>query len=258
MGKSFAMVLSNREIAHNIYSLEFEITPEISKSTPGQFINIRVRGEDAPFFRRPFSIAGTDDESAEIIYEVVGRGTYYLSLLETGDSLDILGPLGSGFRFEKENSDILLIGGGIGLPPLLFLAQTMSHNGISPMLLAGFRTKSVNYLPRDTDRVLYATNDGTLGHNGYITDLLTEKLRDKKYERIYACGPDPMLSKVIEIADEFKASCSVSVENVFGCGTGLCLGCIMENSLKRFTETGRKYALACKDGPVFDASDLIL
>ena len=258
MGKSFVMVLSNREIAHNIYSLEFETTPEISKSTPGQFINIRVRGEDAPFFRRPFSIAGTDDESTEIIYEVVGRGTYYLSLLETGDSLDILGPLGSGFRFEKENSDILLIGGGIGLPPLLFLAQTMSHNGISPMLLAGFRTKSVNYLPSNTDRVLYATNDGTLGYNGYITDLLIEKLRDKKYERIYACGPDPMLSKVIEIADEFKVACSVSVENVFGCGTGLCLGCIMENSLKRYTETGRKYALACKEGPVFDASDLIL
>ncbi len=258
MGKAFVKILSNKKIAHNIYSLEFESTPEISISTPGQFINIRIRGEDAPFFRRPFSIAGTNEQSAEIIYEVVGSGTYYLSLLGTGDSLDIIGPLGTGFRFDKEKSNVLLIGGGIGLPPLLFLSQKMSYNGINPMLLAGFRTKMVNYLPRHTDPVLYATNDGTLGYNGYITDLLTDKLSEKKYERIFACGPEPMLSKVMEISDEFNVACSISVEKVFGCGTGLCLGCIIENSLKRYTETGKKYSLACKAGPVFDAADLIL
>ena len=258
MGKAFVKVLSNTEIAHNIYSLEFESTPEISLSTPGQFINIQVRGEDAPFFRRPFSIAGTNGQSAEIIYEVVGNGTYYLSSLGIGDSLDIIGPLGTGFKFDKEKSNILLVGGGIGLPPLLFLAQKMSHNGINPMLLAGFRTKTVNYLPRHTNPILYATNDGTLGYNGYITDLLIDKLTEKDCERIFACGPEPMLSRVKEISDEFNAACSVAVEKLFGCGTGLCLGCIIENSLKRYTETGKKYSLACKEGPVFDAADLIL
>ena len=258
MGKAFVKVLSNRKIARNIYSIEFESTPEISISTPGQFINIKVRGENTPLFRRPFSIARADDQSTEIIYEVVGNGTYYMSLLGTGDSLDIIGPLGTGFRFDKEKSNVLLIGGGIGLPPLLFLAQKMSSYGINPMLLAGFRTKSANYLLNLNNPILFATNDGTLGYNGYITDLLIEKLNENKYERIFACGPEPMLSKVMEITDEYNAACSISVENVYGCGTGLCLGCIIENSLKRYTETGKKYSLACKEGPVFDAADLIL
>ena len=258
MGKAFVKILSNREIARNIYSLEFESTPEISISIPGQFINIKVRGENAPLFRRPFSIARTSEQSAEIIYEVVGNGTYYLSLLGTGDFLDIIGPLGTGFRIDKNSADVLLIGGGIGLPPLLYLADKLSSYNINPLLLAGFRTKSANYLSNLNNPVIFATDDGTLGHNGYITDILIEKLNENKYEKIFSCGPEPMLSKVIEISDEYKVACFVAVENVFGCGTGVCLGCIIENSLKRYTETGKKYSLACKDGPVFDAADLIL
>ncbi|MCH8299661.1 MAG: dihydroorotate dehydrogenase electron transfer subunit [Candidatus Marinimicrobia bacterium] len=251
-------VLSNEKIALNIYSLTFESTSELLESLPGQFVNINVRGEDSPFFRRPFSIASATDDCIEIIFEVVGAGTWQLSTLHVGDSVDVIGPLGLGYDLDFTESKSLLIGGGVGLPPLMFLYYKMKNKGIEPQFLAGFKSVSYNFMPRNITNVHFSSDDGSLGSKGYVTDLLIETLFHEKVDHIYACGPEPMLSKVIEIAEENEIRCSVSIEKVFGCGTGICFGCIIENSLKRLTETGRKYSLACVEGTVFDAGDINL
>lgn len=251
-------VLSNEKIALNIYSLTFESTSALLESLPGQFVNINVNEEDPPFFRRPFSIASVRDDSIEIIYEVIGIGTWHLSIMKVGDSIDIIGPLGSTYDMNFSESKYILIGGGVGIPPLMFMYDKMKEQSIEPQFLVGFRSAAHNYMPRTIANVQYSTDDGSLGAKGYVTDLLTESLINEEVEHIYACGPEPMLSKVIEIADENEIRCSVAVERVFGCGTGICLGCIIENSLKRFTETGRKYSLACIEGPVFDSGDINL
>ena len=258
MGKYSLKILSNTDLAHNIHSLRFETNSSLNYSVPGQFINIKVQGENAPFFRRPFSISQQDNESTEIIFEVVGRGTYYLSCLEAGDYIDLVGPLGNGFTFDMAKSNFLLVGGGIGIPPLLFLAQKMNEKGIAPTFLAGFRSARNNFLTHLIGTALISTNDGTAGYHGYITDILIDKLAECKTDHIYACGPEPMLKKVSEISDKSEIPCSLSVEKVFGCGTGICLGCIVESSLKCYTATGKRYLLCCHDGPVFDSTDINL
>ena len=256
MGKYFLKVLSNTNIAHNTYTLRFETNFSLNYSLPGQFVNIKVHGENAPFFRRPFSISQQNNESTEIIFEVVGRGTYYLSCLEAGDYIDLVGPLGNGFTFDTIKSNFLLVGGGIGIPPLLFLAQKLNENGIASTLLAGFRSARNNFLTGLSVTALISTDDGTAGYRGYITDILLEKLVESNTDHIYGCGPEPMLKKVSEIADKAEIPCSLSVEKVFGCGTGICLGCIVESSLKCYTATGKRYLLCCHDGPVFDSTDI--
>ena len=256
MGRSSVKVLSNRNIARSTFSLTFESTPELFQSKPGQFINIKIRGEEAPLFRRPFSIASVQDNSIEIIYAVIGKGTFYLSNLNTGDYLDIIGPLGSCFKFDTEKSNYLLVGGGVGVPPLLYLADVMNKYEIKPKFLAGFKNSAVCFISDNSKSISVATDDGSRGYHGVVTDLLVERLNESKWDGIYACGPEPMLSVVSEIANKMNMPCSLSVERVFGCGTGICFGCIIDSSLKRYTETGNKYMLACKDGPVFDSTNI--
>ena len=178
--------------------------------------------------------------------------------MAAGDSIDIIGPLGEGYDLNFSGSKSILIGGGVGIPPLMFLYNKMKEQGIELQFLAGFKSIAHNYIPRRITNVQYSSDDGSLGTKGYVTDLLTESLLNNEVKHIYACGPEPMLRKVIEIADENEIRCSVSVEKVFGCGTGICMGCVIENSLKRFTETGRKYSLVCMEGPVFDSGDVNL
>ena len=256
MIRASVKVLSNRNIAHSTFSLMFESNSELSQTKPGQFINIKIRGEDAPLFRRPFSIASVQDNSVEIIYAVIGKGTFYLSNLDTGDYLDIIGPLGSSFKFDTEKSNYLLVGGGVGVPPLLYLADVMNKYEIRPNLLTGFKNSAVCFIDKKNKSISVATDDGSRGYHGVVTDLLVERLDEEKCDGIYACGPEPMLSAVSEIANKRDMPCSLAVERVFGCGTGICLGCIIDNSLKCYTETGKKYMLACKDGPVFDSINI--
>lgn len=256
MGRASVKVLSNRNIAQSTFSLTFESTAELSKSKPGQFINIRIRGELAPLFRRPFSIASVKDEIVEIIYAVIGKGTFYLSTLETGDYFDMIGPLGNCFKFDTEKSKYLLVGGGVGVPPLLFLVDAMNKYDIRPNLITGFKNSTECFINENSKSISVATDDGSRGYHGVITDLMIEILSDSKWDRIYACGPEPMLSIVSDIANKMEVPCSLAVERVFGCGTGICLGCIIDSSLKCYTETGEKYMLACKQGPVFDSTNI--
>ena len=256
MIRASVKVLSNRNIARSTFSLIFESNSELSQTKPGQFINIKIRGEEAPLFRRPFSIASVRDNSLEIIYVIIGKGTFYLSNLDTGDYMDIIGPLGNSFKFDTEKSNYLLVGGGVGVPPLLLLADVMNKYEIRPNLLTGFKNSAACFINKNNKSISVATDDGSRGFHGVVTDLLTEHLDKNKWDGIYACGPEPMLSVVSDIANKGDVPCSLAVERVFGCGTGICLGCIIDSSLKCYTETGKKYMLACKDGPVFDSTNI--
>ena len=198
----------------------------------------------------------------EILYEVVGKGTEILSTKKTGDFIDVLGPLGNGFTlppFTIHHSPFtILIAGGIGVAPLVFLAEELAKKKIKTIVLIGAKTKKLilceKIFKELATKVNIATDDGSRGYKGFVSELFEEVLRDTRYDSrftIYACGPHPMLQCIAKISKEQKIECQVSLEEKMACGIGACLGCIVKVKGKA------RHKLACKDGPVFDASQII-
>ncbi|MBN2125427.1 MAG: dihydroorotate dehydrogenase electron transfer subunit [Deltaproteobacteria bacterium] len=251
-------VLFNRPVAFRTRLMGLKC-PEIAGTVrPGQFVMLRVRSGTDPLLRRPFSVSGVEGSVVRILYRVVGRGTQIMEGTGIGEKLRILGPLGRGFRPPGAEERPLLLAGGIGVAPLLFLARTLA-TGDAPFL-AGFGSGreviDLHELGNPASRVSLATDDGTRGHAGPVTDLLEDLLaRDALGGRglvLYACGPMPMLERAARIALERGISCQVSMESFMACGLGACQGCALEAA----PGEGRAYHHACKDGPVFDAESL--
>ncbi|HAV43584.1 TPA: dihydroorotate dehydrogenase electron transfer subunit [bacterium] len=254
-------VLDHQEITPSYHRMVLE-SPAIARGAqPGQFLHIRISDRHEPFLRRPFSIHRVRREKEgqgeiEILYEVVGRGTEFLSKRQQGEYLDILGPLGNGFRIGSEGRRIekgaLLIGGGIGVAPLVFLCEELITNHQLPVtVLLGAKSQD-NLLCEEDFRKLgalikIATEDGSCGHHGLVTDLLPTV--SPPSSPIYTCGPYPMLKAIARATQEYHLSCQVSLEAHMACGVGACLGCGLK------TRQGYKYV--CKDGPVFDACEVI-
>lgn len=243
-------ILENKKIAKNTYKLIFN-SDQLSKTAScGQFIHIRITDTTSPLLRRPISLAGVDSSGyCMIIYKVVGKGTKLLSQKKPGDYLDILGPLGCGFPTDIQDKKPIIIGGGVGTAPLLFLAQQISAGSA----LIGFATKDEMFGIKTLetagfDTKIY-TNDGTCGKKGYPTDKL-EKHIDKD-SIIFACGPTPLLKKVKNIAKAKNIPTYISLEERMACGVGACLGCSVK------TPDGG-YKKTCSDGPVFSADEIIL
>lgn len=242
-------VMENKPIAKNIYQLTF-YSPEIAqKATPGQFVHIKTHDTTDPLLRRPFSISGVDKEgNCHIIYKVVGKGTGLLAQKTFGDNIDVLGPLGTGFcTFPKS---IAIIGGGVGIAPLLFLAQTTAKNPGTKKAFLGFTTKTevfaLEKLKSLGFEVFAFTDDGSFGQKGYPTDGLQDYI--KSVDILYACGPKPLLKEVKTIAKHTQIPAYLSLEERMACGIGACLGCAVK------TKDG--YKKACHDGPVFKAEDI--
>ena len=219
---------------------------------PGQFVSVRVDGSSATFLRRPFSINFIDREANELslLVAVVGNGTRRLSLLRAGDSLNCLLPLGNGFTVPREaGARHLLVGGGVGAAPLLYLGKTIRDNGGEPVFLIGAKSSGgllqLERLGR-YGRVLVTTEDGTAGFRGYVTDH--PALREERFDFISACGPRPMMASVARYARESGTACEVSLENSMACGVGACLCCV--------EDTVRGNVCVCKEGPVFNINDL--
>lgn len=245
-----AKILKNKLIAKHTYELIFQSHDIAKNISCGQFIHIRITDTTSPLLRRPISIAGVNDSgSCKIIYKVVGKGTQLLSQKKPGEYLDILGPLGHGFPTDIQDKKPVIMGGGVGTAPLLFLAQQIPAGrafvgfatkdeifGIETLKTAGFDTK------------IY-TDDGTYGKKGYPTDEL-EKHIDKD-SIIFACGPTPLLKKVKNIAKTKNIPTYISLEERMACGVGACLGCSVK------TPDGG-YKKTCSDGPVFSADGIIL
>lgn len=232
--------------------------PEIvTTAVPGQFIMLRVADSSwDPLLRRPISIMNTRaDGSVEMLYKVVGKGTELLSRLIPGTELDVVGPLGHGFQMDTMEQTALLVGGGIGIPPLLFLASHLMNHGIETHAFLGARTAvdlpMVDRFEALGVHVNLATESGELGTRGLVTAPLLAALDTMTSEKppvIYACGPDPMLRVLHRLSEMRTIPAQLSLEEHMGCGVGACLGCVVE--------TRMGYQRVCKDGPVFLASDL--
>ncbi|VBB06277.1 Hypothetical protein LUCI_1496 [Lucifera butyrica] len=246
-------ITKNRLIKNGVYELSFHMPHWAYDARPGQFVHIRIADSCQPLLRRPFSIAGTDAATGEVsvIYRVVGQGTSYLTQLKAGDFIDCLGPLGRPFDLECERP--LLVGGGMGLAPLLFLARVLCPRPAE--ILMGGRTKEELFW---TDRfatvcenIHITTDDGSLGQRGVTADVLPALLAAKQFDRIYTCGPHAMMQKVAQSARQLAISCQVSLEEPMACGLGACLSCTCEG------QDGKRRKV-CTDGPVFWSWEVVL
>jgi len=292
-----AVVLYNHQIGARNYSLGLQLPADADEVfagfRPGQFVEIDLSRTPLPpidlipadladkagrtiLLRRPFSLANLDIKPegplADVIYRVVGPATLRMTGLREGDNLQVLGPLGHGFEVPAEKRRALLIAGGMGAPPIQYLARVLVHDhpSIKPIGFAGAKTE--DDLPFDRSRRCadgfaamgiewhVATDDGSLAHRGLVTECLQEWLtahikQDRRAMVIYACGPEPMLAKVTRIAQQEDILCQVSMERRMACGFGVCQGCAVECRPVEGEET--IYRLCCQDGPVFDGKEVV-
>jgi dihydroorotate dehydrogenase electron transfer subunit len=244
-----------REVAPNIFVLAFH-SPELSRVVEaGQFVNILAGVGVEPLLRRPFSIHRVDGDSAEIMFQRLGKGTGLLAKASKGDVLDILGPLGHGYRTDDPSFDTaVLVGGGLGVAPMPILTAMLQKAGKNIITLIGART-APQVVDAHLVNVKVATDDGSEGHRGTAVDLAAKELdgRSAAGMKIFACGPTPMLRALGLFAQERGIACEVSLEGQMACGIGICQGCPVE-----VRNGDRKYALMCKDGPVFNIQDIVI
>lgn len=236
-------IISNEKIAESVYKMI--LSGDTSAITaPGQFINIKL---DGFFLRRPISVCDWDHETITIIYKVVGGGTEKMAGMIKGEKLDILTGLGNGFDTKKSGEAPVLIGGGVGVPPMYGLCKALIAEGKKVKVILGFNTKSEVFYKDEFEalgaEVYITTADGSEGTKGFVTD----KLKDIDYGYFYTCGPMPMFNAIEKIA---KTSGQYSFEERMGCGFGACMGCSCE------TKYGG-YKRICKDGPVLEREEIV-
>ena len=291
------LILNNKEIVSGYFLMQLE-SPEIARnSSPGQFLHIKCSplsakptlqrltggdlktGNNKPLLRRPFSIHRVIEEGIiEILYKVVGKGTHCLSRRKSGEKIDCIGPLGNGFQLSPKESDTqtlrshrttinyqpptvsLIVAGGIGIAPLIFLTEKLAKLKIKNEKLKintflGAKTKGEILCTKKLQdlgaEVNIATEDGSLGYKGMVSELLRNKLSSIVHHSssiVYACGPQGMLKETALISKEYKVPCQVSFEQFMGCGIGICNACVIR--------TKQGYKKVCRDGPVFDAEEI--
>ncbi len=262
------MVLSNQEISPGYYRMRI-LAPEFGASArPGQFVMFRVQTSLPPLLRRPFGIFRTGflppdcegqppKEYLELLYKVVGRGTTIMTGLHHGDRVEVLGPLGRGFDLGDPGEEKILVGGGIGLVPLYMLASQLTKT-CSVRLLMGGRTRedilAVTEFERLGVETYVSTDDGSLGEEGLVTQVLERKLDKYPGASVYACGPMPMIEAVQGICAARNTPLQVSLEALMACGVGACLGCVVKGV--GHTDATPRYLCSCKEGPVFRADQL--
>ncbi len=259
-------ILSKEEVAPNIFLIKLSAPFVAQEALPGQFIHIKCNVDSYPLLRRPISIHRTDKEKGEIyiLFQIVGEGTKLLSQRLIGDDLDIIGPIGNAFNIYPESRKILIIGGGIGVAPLLALCEESIRKGKEVRVLIGALKKEL-VIGEENFRKLgakvdVATNDGSYKYKGLVTDLL-ERIINEGWlaDQIFACGPKLKLKKVVEVSLEAHIDCQVSLEERMACGIGACLGCVCKIKTRDKKEGKVKYEFrrVCVDGPVFRGSEVV-
>ncbi len=244
-------IKDNLRLNSDFFVLELLANNYIPDLKPGQFVQARVEGSPDTFLRRPFSIHDVDYEknTIKILVQVAGKGTERLSGLKTGDSLNLIYPLGNSFSLPVENANVLLIGGGCGVAPLLFLGKYLKSKGYKPEILLGFRNSDriIEYDAYEkTGPVYLTTEDGSQGVKGFITDHPI--LKERRFDHICCCGPESMMKAVAAYCLIKNIACEVSLENLMACGFGVCLCCVVN------TVDGN--LCTCIDGPVFNIKAL--
>ena len=233
-----------------------------------------------PYLRRPFSIAGRWDDPVSgyseiiLIYRVIGKITGLMAQLSIGDNISILGPLGHGFSLPQEMTTALLVGGGVGIPPMIYLAEKLQRQGINALAFIGAQradliplhitgdvglesTLNVREFAAFNTPTIVATDDGSMGQKGFVTQALQRYCRSKPQNGavVFCCGPTPMMRATALVADEFKLPCYASLEQPMACGMGTCQSCVI-----KYRPAGVEdwvYKLTCKDGPVFNTADIL-
>jgi len=254
-----AIISSNELIAFNTYQATM-LAPKASKSIlPGQFINISPNDSWDKVMRRPMSVSSCDGELIGIIYKVVGEGTKIMSDWKEGDEVDIIGPLGNFWSNFNEKIP-LIIGGGVGVAPILFLHKHLNDKGIKHHMIMGARNKDEHFLKHSVDEnhhCILTTDDGSLGVEGNVLDgiKLIDNLEGCK---IFVCGPPLMMESVKLLSEKENILCDIALETVMACGFGICQGCTVEFKNNKTEEHSyrNKYGLVCCDGPIFNAKDI--
>jgi dihydroorotate dehydrogenase electron transfer subunit len=263
-----AEILFNKPMSDELYHLGL-LCPDIAaKVQPGQFLMVRIQNRLDPLLRRPFAVhrlhANHPPGSFEMLYKVVGRGTQLLTSMQEGDSVNLLGPLGRGFRLPEEKGSVLMIAGGIGIAPLPYLAETLILSGYKGPFVLWFGGKTsadlicVQHFKDLGFGVQLVTEDGSQGRKGLVTGHLESWLtqQDELPKVVYSCGPYPMQRSVAEMAARLGISSQLSMEALMACGVGACLSCSLRCRPPEGVE-GPHYANVCQDGPVFDGEEIV-
>ncbi|MFA6923393.1 MAG: dihydroorotate dehydrogenase electron transfer subunit [Bacteroidales bacterium] len=242
-------ILKNITISDDTFVLELQLRQKLPIIFPGQFVEVLINKSKNTFLRRPFSIhdVNTSKNTISLFIKKVGEGTEALSKYKVGDIVNIIFPLGKGFNLVK-NKKVLLIGGGCGIAPLLYLSKRLNENNNEIHVLLGGRSKEDIIKIKEFKKygkVYISTENGSLCERGLLTQNSVLK---NNFDKIYACGPAPMLKAVAKIAKEKNTECEVSLENIMACGIGACLCCVVE------TKKGNQ--CVCTEGPVFNINDL--
>ena len=255
-------VLGNEEVAEGIWRMVCR-TRVAEQISAGQFVNVSVPGDRSHILRVPLSFSDAIDDRLTLEFAVVGEGTRRLSQMRVGETSSLVGPCGVGWQPPEDEGRALLVAGGIGLPPIVACARMLARSNVGFDVVVGAQTAArhlsddievLRSMPPETGcdcarKVVLTTDDGTLGVEGFTTDVMKSLMGERGYVQVYACGPEPMLASVARLADEGGVACQVSLERMMGCGFGACSCC---NVALR----GGGYALCCQDGPVFDAREV--
>ena len=246
------VVIENKPVGGSNFVLLLKSNEELPQMLPGQFCEVRIDKQPNVYLRRPFSIHNVDYKAntLTLLIKAVGTGTKTLAEIAEGDFLNIVYPLGNGFSLDTP-SDVLLVGGGCGVAPLLFLAHSLKNKGVNPVVLVGGRTSfDVPQLEayQEVAETHVSTEDGSLGEKGLVTQHSVFKTKLADFKRVYTCGPEAMMKAVAQAAEALDIPCEVSLENTMACGIGACLCCV--------TETKEGHKCVCTEGPVFDSRDL--
>lgn len=245
-------VVDNKRLNENHILIKLKHDNPLPDILPGQFMQVKVEGSPETFLRRPISVNFVDYDNNQLwlLIQLKGQGTKTLAKLQIDDKLEVLFPLGNGFKRDiNKGENILLVGGGVGVAPLLYYGKFIADRGATPVFLLGARNKEAlleTELFKQYGTVHVTTEDGSEGVKGFVTDHPI--LKQRQYSRISVCGPTPMMKAVANFAIKNDIDCEVSLENLMACGLGACLCCVQK--------TPRGNLCVCTEGPVFNAKEI--
>lgn len=247
------LVTENVPLNSTNFLIRLVSSKSLPKFEPGQFVNIEIKNSSEIFLRRPFSVFEVDyiSNTISIIVKILGRGSKKLTEIKAGETLSVIFPLGKGFTFPSKNERVLLIGGGSGVAPMLYLAKESGLNRNNVHLLLGAKSVDDHIKVEGYNQYAnfhFSTDDGSFGEKGFVTQHSIFLNEIKTFDKIYACGPDAMMKAVAREAKKNNIFCEVSLENLMACGFGVCLCCI--------EPTIKGNLCVCTEGPVFNINDL--
>ena len=253
-----AFIVSNEQLQNDYYRIRFDAPEMAAKSGPGQFVHVRIDERNDNILRRPFSIHNAENGIITVVYKVVGTGTERLKEKLPGDSCDLIGPVGVGFSTPDDDVIPVAVCGGYGAAATFMLTQRSKQPGV---LLLGARSEADIILTRDYEErgfeVKVATDDGSMGHKGRVTELIDQLLAEKPGKKFffYGCGPHPMLMALAKILKARGLDGELSIDHFMCCGVGACFGCVVKIAAPE-TADGWVYKRSCVDGPVFKLADV--